>query len=311
MENRRVRLRERDNPMHVSSIFIQTLIGGIGIGSLYALVALGYSMVYRSMGLVNFAHGSIYMVGTYLGIIWYRGMVLGLQLPYPIAFVLGVLLTAGVGVILERIFRPLSKLDLMFMLLGTIGLGYVLDNLFVIIFGAEGFAVNSPLPHTPIIVFGIRVLPQMLLVIGVSALLMVGLQVFLATTKTGKAMRASAMDHDIASAMGIPVHRMNALTLAIGSGLAAAAGILAAPIVYVNPAMGAAVGLKGFAAAILGGLGSIPGAIAGGLVFGLLEAISAGYISSSYTRGIAFIVMVVVLMVKPSGIVGEVTVEKV
>ena len=124
-------------------------------------------------------------------------------------------------------------------------------------------------------------------------------------------MRASAMDHDIASTMGIPVNRMNAMTLAIGSGLAAAAGILAAPIVYVNPAMGSAVGLKGFAAAILGGLGSIPGAIAGGLVFGVLEAVSAGYISSSYTRGIAFLVMVVVLMVKPSGIVGEVTVEKV
>ncbi len=297
--------------MHGTSIFIQTLIGGIGIGSLYALIALGYSMVYRSMGLVNFAHGSIYMVGTYLGIIWYRGMVLGVHLPYPIAFILGVLLTAGVGIILERIFRPLSKLDLMFMLLGTIGLGYVLDNLFVIIFGAEGFAVNSPLPNTPIIIFGIRILPQMLLVIGVSALLMIGLQIFLATTKTGKAMRASAMDHDIASAMGIPVNRMNALTLAIGSGLAAAAGILAAPIVYVNPAMGAAVGLKGFAAAILGGLGSIPGAIAGGLVFGVLEAIGAGYISSSYTRGIAFVVMVIVLMVKPSGIVGEVTVEKV
>src|SRR5512147_2825913 len=105
--------------MNIVSIFLQTLVGGIGIGSLYALVALGYSMVYRSMGLVNFAHGSIYMVGTYLGIIWYRGMVMGLQLPYPIAFVLGVLLTAGVGIILERVFRPLAKLDLMFMLLGT------------------------------------------------------------------------------------------------------------------------------------------------------------------------------------------------
>ncbi len=297
--------------MHTTSIFIQTVIGGIGIGSLYALVALGYSMVYRSMGLVNFAHGSIYMVGTYLGIIWYRGMVMGLQVPYPLAFILGVLLTAVLGIVLERIFRPLAKLDLMFMLLGTIGLGYVLDNLFVIIFGAEGFAVNSPLPNRPIIIFGIRVLPQIILLIGVSALLMIGLQVFLARTKTGKAMRASAMDHDIASAMGIRVSLMNALTLAIGSGLAAAAGILAAPIVYVNPAMGSAVGLKGFAAAILGGLGSIPGAIAGGLVFGVLEAVSAGFISSSYTRAIAFIVVLVVLMVKPSGIVGEITVEKV
>ena len=297
--------------MHTGSIFLQTLVGGIGIGSLYALVALGYSMVFRSMGLVNFAHGSIYMVGTYLGIIWFAGIVKTLQMPYAAALIVGILLTALLGVILERIFRPLAKLDLMFMLLGTIGLGYVLDNLFVIIFGAEGFAVNSPLSNTPIKFAGIRILPQMALLIGVSAILMIGLQLFLSKTKVGTAMRASAADYEIARTMGISVNRMNALTLAIGSGLAAAAGILAAPIVYVNPAMGAAVGLKGFAAAILGGLGSIPCAIVGGLVFGVLEALSAGFISSSWTKGIAFIVVLVVLMVKPSGIVGEVTVEKV
>jgi len=296
--------------MHVG-ILLQTIIGGVGIGSLYALIALGYSMVYRSMGLVNFAQGSIYMVGTYFGIIWYTGMVMGLHLPYPVALAIGVLLNAMLGVLLERVFRPLAKLDLMFMLLGTIGLGFVLDNLFVIVFGAEGFAVTAPLPNRPIVVLGIRVLPQILLLIGVSALLVIGLQVFLKRTKAGKGMRASAMDLEIASAMGVPVNRMNALTLAIGCGLAAAAGILAAPIVYVNPAMGSAVGLKGFAAAILGGLGSIPGAIAGGLVFGVLEALSAGYISSAWTRAIAFLIMVIVLMIRPAGIVGEISVEKV
>src|SRR5512135_2094046 len=174
--------------MNSISYFLQTLIGGIGIGSLYALVALGYSMVYRSMGLVNFAHGSIYMIGTYLGIIWYRGMVMGLQVPYPIAFFTGIFLSGLVGIVLERIFRPLAKLDLMFMLLGTIGLGYVLDNLAVIIWGAEGFAVKSPLPGVPIKIAGILVLPQMLLLIGVSAVLMIGLQLFLLKTKTGKAM---------------------------------------------------------------------------------------------------------------------------
>jgi branched-chain amino acid transport system permease protein len=297
--------------MSHTGVLIQTIVGGIGIGALYALVALGYSMVYRAMGLVNFAHGSIYMVGTYFGIIWYRGMVLGWHAPYPVAFIIGLLLSAVLGFVLERIFRPLAKLDLMFMLLGTIGLGSVLDNLFIIIFGAEGFAVNSPLPSKPLMLFGLRIQPQMGLLIVVSAFLMLGLQFFLARSKTGKAMRASAMDHDIASAMGIHVNWMNGITLAIGCALAAAAGILAAPIVYVDPSMGAAVGLKGFAAAILGGLGSIPGAIVGGLVFGVLEAISAGYISSSYTPAIAFIVMMVVLMVKPSGIIGEVTVEKV
>jgi branched-chain amino acid transport system permease protein len=297
--------------MNIVSIFLQTLVGGIGIGSLYALVALGYSMIYRSMGLVNFAHGSIYMIGTYFGIIWYRGMVMGLQVPYPIAFVLGILLTAGLGLVLERIFRPLAHLDLMLMLLGTIGLGYVLDNLAIIIWGAEGFAVKSPLPNDPIYIGEVALLPQMLLLIAVSAVLMVGLNVFLSKAKIGKAMRAAAADRETASAMGVPVNTTNALVFAIGAGLAAAAGILAAPIVYVNPAMGGPVGLKGFAAFILGGAGSIPGAIAGGLVFGVLEAISAGFISSAYTKGIAFVIMIIVLMFRPGGIVGEVTVDKV
>ncbi len=297
--------------MNIGSIFIQTLVGGIGIGSLYALVALGYSMQYRSMGLVNFAQGSIYMIGTYFGIIWYQGMVMGLHVPYPVAFAIGILLNAVLGLILERIFRPLANLDLMLMLLGTIGLGYVLDNVAIITWGAEGFAVKSPLPDTPIIIGGVALLPQMLLLIGVSAVLMVGLTIFLSKAKIGKAMRAAAADRETASAMGIPVNTTNALSFAIGCGLAAAAGILAAPIVYVNPAMGGPVGLKGFAAFILGGAGSIPGAIVGGLVFGVLEALSAGFVSSSYTKGIAFVVMVVVLMFRPGGIVGEVTVDKV
>ena len=297
--------------MDITSIFIQTIIGGIGIGSLYALVALGYSMTFRSMGLVNFAQGSIYMVGTYFGIIWYRGMVLGLHVPYAAAFFIGLLCNVLLGFLLERIFRPLAKLDLMLMLLATIGLSFILDNLFTIIFGAEGFAVDSPLPSTPWIIYGIRVLPQMALLIGVSALLMIGNHLFLSKTKLGMAMRASAVDFEIARTMGIATNRMNALALSIGCMMSAAAGILAAPIVYVAPSMGAAVGLKGFAAAVLGGLGSIPGAIAGGLAFGVFEAISAGFISSQWTKAIAFIVMVVVLMVKPSGIVGEITIEKV
>jgi branched-chain amino acid transport system permease protein len=297
--------------MSTTSLVIQTLVGGIGIGSLYALVALGYSMIYRSMGLVNFAHGQIYMVGTYFGIIWYRGMVMGLHVPYAAAFVIGILLTAVLGLVFERIFRPLANYDLMLMLLGTIGLGYVLDNLAVIIWGAEGFAVKSPLSESPIMIGGVALLPQMLLLISVSAMLMMGLNLFLAKAKVGKAMRAAAQDRETASAMGIPVNRTNQMVFAIGAGLAAAAGILAAPIVYVSPSMGAAVGLKGFAAFILGGAGSIPGAIVGGLVFGVLEAFSAGFVSSAYTKGIAFVVMILVLMIKPSGIVGEVTVDKV
>jgi len=295
----------------VTNILIQTIIGGIGIGSLYALVALGTTMIYRSMGLINFAHGSIYMVGTYLGIIWYRGMVLGLQVPFPLAFIIGIILNAIFGFFLERVFRPLADVDLRNMLLGTIGLGYILDNLMIILFGAEGFAVTSPLPTKAIVVAGIKIMPQNIMFIVVAAILVIALQIFLSKSKFGKAMRASAMDREIARTMGIPVNTMNAITFAIGAGLAAAAGILAAPIVYVNPAMGAAVGQKGFASAVLGGLGNIPGAIVGGLLFGVFEAISAGFISSAYTKGIAFIVLLVILMFKPSGILGEKMVEKV
>jgi len=297
--------------MQSSNILIQTIIGGIGIGSLYALVALGVTMTYRSMGLINFAHGSIYMVGTYLGIIWYQGMVLGLKVPFPIAFVIGILLNAVFGFFLERVFRPLADVDLRNMLLGTIGLGFILDNFMIILFGAEGFAVTSPLTTRPVIISGMKVMPQNIMFISVAMVLVLALQVFLSKSKFGKAMRASAMDREIAKTMGIPVNTMNAITFAIGAGLAAAAGILSAPIVYVNPAMGAAVGQKGFASAVMGGLGNIPGAIVGGLLFGVFEAVSAGFISSAYTKGIAFIILLVILMFKPSGILGEKMVEKV
>ena len=299
--------------MNTLSLLLQTLVGGIGIGSLYALVALGQSMVYRSMGFINFANGSIYMIGTYFGIIWYRGMVMGLHVPYALAFFIGIALNACLGVLLARIFRPLANLDLRLTMLATIGLAYVLDNLAIIGMPghAEGFAVNSPLSDKPIIIGGVALLPQMLLLIFVAGVLMVLLNVFLTRAKIGIAMRAAAQDRETASAMGISVNATNALTFAIGSALAAAAGILAAPIVYVNPAMGSAVGQKGFAAFILGGAGSIPGAIVGGLTFGVLEAISAGFISSAYTKGIAFVVTVMVLMLKPSGMVGEARVDKV
>lgn len=293
------------------TVFIQTVIGGVGIGSLYALVALGTSMIYRSMGLINFANGSIYMVGTYLGMIWYRGMVGGLELSYWTSFIIGVLLAALFGALMERVFRRLADVDLRNMLIGTIGLGYVLDNLMIIIFGAEGFAVKSPVSSKPIILGNIRILPQNILLVVIAGILMVGLQLFLNRSKMGKAMRASAQDRDIARAMGIHVNQSNAITFAIGFGLSAAAGILAAPIVYVNPAMGSAVGTKAFAAAVLGGLGNIPGAILGGILFGVVEALSAGYISSQYTKGIAFITVLIVLMFMPNGIVGEKQVDKV
>jgi branched-chain amino acid transport system permease protein len=297
--------------MHNTSIIAQVVVGGIGIGSLYALVALGYSLVYRAMGLINFAHGSIYMIGTYFGMIFYVGLVGGLHLPYALCFVLGILLAALLGILLERVFRPLADLDLMLMLLGTIGVGFIIDNTAIMIWGARGFATPLPLGSKPLKLWNVAIQPQLVLILIVSAVLMIALQLFLRYGKVGKGMQAAAQDREIAAVMGVPVNRTNALTFAIGSGLAAAAGILAAPIVYVSPAMGTAVGLKGFAAAILGGMGSIPGAIVGGLVIGVIEAVSSGFISSAYTPAILYAIMIAMLIVKPSGIVGETAVEKV
>lgn len=291
-------------------LVIQNVVGGLSVGSLYAMVALGYSLVYRSMGLVNFAHGSIYMVGTYLGVIFYLGSV-GLKLPFAAAFLVGVVLTALLGVLLERIFRPLARLDMMFILVGTIGVSIMLDNLAIIIWGAEGVAVKPPMPNDPIHLGKIVVLPYMMVSLLVAGAIMVALQLFLRGTRAGKAMRASAQDREIAAAMGVPVQAMNSLTLALGSGLAAAAGILAAPIVYVNPALSAAVGMKGFAAAILGGFGNLPGAVVGGALFGIIESISSGFISSAYKNAITFIVLTLVLMLKPAGLLGDETIEKV
>lgn len=292
------------------ALLIQNLVGGISIGSIYALVALGYALVYRAMGLVNFAHGSIFMIGTYLGIIFYMGMA-GVRLPFALAFVVGVALAALFGILLERVFRPLARLDPMFMLIGTIGVGIMLDNLAIVIWGAEGFAVPAPIPNQPVRVGGVVLLPYNFVMLAAAAVLMLGLQWFLTRTRTGKAMRASAQDREVAAAMGVPVNLMNALTFAIGSGLAAAAGILAAPVLYVNPALSAVVGIKGFAATILGGFGNLPGAIVGGLVFGIIESVTTGYLSSAWKQAIAFVILTLVLMVKPSGLIGEKTVEKV
>lgn len=292
------------------ALFIQNIIGGISIGGLYALVALGFSLVYRAMGLVNFAHGSIYMFGTYLGVMFYMGLY-KVRLPFSVSFVVGVLLTALFGALLERVIRPLAKLDVVYMLTGTIGVGIMLDNLAIILWGAEGFAVPAPLGDQPWVVGGVRIVPYMVIALAAAVAIMTGLHLFMSRTRLGRAMRAAAQDREIASAMGIQVDRMNALSLAVGSGLAAAAGILAAPIVYVNPALSAAMGAKGFAATALGGFGNLAGAVVGGMSFGVLEALSANFISSAYKNAPTFIILTLVLALRPKGLLGDDEVEKV
>jgi len=287
-------------------LITQILLGGLGIGIIYSLVGMGYSMIYRSMGLINFAHASIFMLGAYMGLVFY----VTLGFPFPIAFLFGVLSTGMIGFFLERILRPLSRIDLMFMLIGTLALGIVFDNLAQIIWGAEGLQFPAPLGEEPISLGGITIEPQTILIFIIAPLLMVFLQVFMQKSRTGKAMRAVAQDRETAGAMGISLNRMNALTLGIGSAIAAVAGILAAPIFLVSPNMGWSVAIKGFAAAILGGFGNPIGAVIGGLIFGIIEAASAFFISSTYKYTISFAITIAVLMFKPMGILGEPTIEK-
>ncbi|MFC0527126.1 branched-chain amino acid ABC transporter permease [Phytohabitans kaempferiae] len=286
-------------------VTIQTFIGGLSLGAIYALVAMGFSLVYRTMGLVNFAHGNVVMIGAYFASTFY----LSTALPFALAMVIALVVTGLIGIVIERVLRPLENKDFDLMLIGTIGFGIVLEALAIIIWGATGRAVPSPVPGAPLDVFGIRIRTYDLVVLAIAAAATAVLVLFLQRTKRGAAMQAVAMDHQAATAVGIHVGRSNAIAFMIGASLAALAGGLVGPLLYVSPAMGGALGIKGFAAAILGGFGSIPGAIIGGLCIGVLDGFSAGHFQG-YSELVTFLVFTVIIMIRPTGIFGERTVNR-
>ena len=287
------------------SWFLQTLVGGLAIGAVYALVAMGFSIVYRTMGLVNFAHADVVMIGAYVTVTFF----LTARLPFGISMLLAVLLTGGLGLVIERILRPLESKDLNLMLIGTIGFGIVLESMAILVWGSFGTAVPTPIPNVPLALGGVIVTTYQLLILGVAGVVTVLLFLFLDRTKLGTAMQAAAMDRLAATAMGVNVGSANAMAFAIGSAIAAVAGALVGPLLYVSPGMGASIGIKGFAAAILGGFGNIPGAILGGLIFGLIEAYSSGPLSA-YSDLVTFIVFALAMMVRETGIFGERTVDR-
>jgi branched-chain amino acid transport system permease protein len=257
------------------------------------------------MGLVNFAHGNVVMIGAYLASTFF----LSTRLPFALAMAIALVVTALIGVVIERALRPLENKDFDLMLIGTIGFGIVLEALAIIIWGATGRAVPSPVPTQPLDVWGIRIRTYDLMVLAIAAAAMVLLVLFLQRTKRGAAMQAVAMDHEAATAVGIHVGRSNATAFAIGAALAALAGGLVGPMLYVNPSMGGSLGIKGFAGAILGGFGSIPGAIIGGLAIGVLDSFSAGHFQG-YSELVTFLVFTVAIMIRPTGIFGETTVNR-
>ncbi|MGX1545575.1 branched-chain amino acid ABC transporter permease [Streptomyces adustus] len=284
---------------------LQTLVGGLSLGAVYALVAMGFSLVYRTMGLVNFAHADIAMIGAYAASTFY----LTAKLPFAVAMVTAIVVTGAIGLVIERVLRPLENKDFDLMLIGTIGFGIVLQALAVLVWGTTGRAVPSPLHTAPLDILGIRVRTYDLLVMAVAAIAVVALAFFLSRTKRGAAMQAVAMDHEAATAVGIDVGRSNALAFAIGAGLAALAGGLVGPMLYVDASLGGALGIKGFAAAMLGGFGSIQGAVVGGIAIGVLDSYAAGHFQG-YSVLVTFLVFTAAIMIRPTGIFGERTVSR-
>ena len=289
--------------------FLQQLINGLALGSVYALLALGYTMVYGIIQLINFAHGEIYMIGAFSG--FYCSSTL--KLPLIPTLLVAMAVSALAGIIIEKIaYKPLRNSPRIALLITAIGVSLFLQNAMRLLVG------SNPKPFPDLINAGninigpIQIEVKTILMFGVSALLVILLQFIVYKTKVGKAMRASSQDMEAASLMGINVDNTISITFAIGSALAGIAGVLVA-ISYpsITPYMGAMPGLKAFVAAVLGGIGSIPGALVGGIAIGLLETFSKAYISTNFSDAIVFAILIIILLIKPSGLLGKKTRVKV
>jgi branched-chain amino acid transport system permease protein len=295
----------------------QQLLNGIAWGSIYALIALGYTMVYGVLKLINFAHGEIYMVGAMSG--YYAAHALGVA-GRPTLVGLGAVMVcsmaacAALGALVERVaYRPLRGAPRLAPLITAIGVSLLLQNLGQLVFGADPKFFPTLLEPREALRAGTLVVSNIQLVVLVTALvLMAGLQWIVRRTRFGRAMRAVSYDTPAAALMGVPVDRVILGTFVLGSMLAAAAGVLVGlSNPKIDPLMGLMPGLKAFVAAVLGGIGSIPGAMLGGLLLGVIETLVAGYLSSTYRDAIAFLVLVVILLYRPEGLLGRAQPEKV
>jgi branched-chain amino acid transport system permease protein len=290
-------------------MFIEQIINGLTLGSTYSLIALGYTMVYGILELINFAHSEIYMTGAFIGLI----MVTVYKLPFALSLLAGMAGSCIVGVVIEKVaYRPLRKANRIAPLISAIGVSIFLQNVALLAAGpqARAFPVNFNIVSFKL-GKSIQISSLQLLILLISILLMVGLHLLIQKTKIGQAMRATAQDKETAQLMGIKIDRVISFTFAIGSALGGAAGVLVG--VYFNsvdPMMGFFPGLKGFVAAVLGGIGNIPGAMVGGLILGLVEVFGAVYMSK-YKDAIAFAVLIIILLLKPTGLLGRRAQEKV
>ena len=295
--------------MRLFSIIISQIINGLQSGSIYALVALGYSMVYGIILLLNFAHGDIIMVGAY--VVWYSTANLGLH-PIP-SMLLAVVASTLLGVGIEKLaYTPLRSAPRLSLLITAIGVSFLLENGFQLIFGAGARTVPNLITGPSFRVGSVTVSFAAMLTIVVSLLCMAALTFLVQKTKLGKAMRAVSEDMSAAQLMGISLNRTISFTFAMGSALAGVGSVLyLCTYAQASPTMGSMLGLKAFVAAVLGGIGSLPGAMIGGLAIGLTEALVSAAGLSVWKDGAVFAILIVVLLVKPTGLLGKPIVEKV
>ncbi len=293
--------------------FVQQMINGIALGSVYALIALGYTMVYGIVKLINFAHGDVWMIGAFTGYFVLAALGVG-PLSIILAFIVSMIVCAIFGIVIEKTcYKPLRNAPRINILITAIGVSLLLEN------GARVIPFIGPNPkqfptfgNANMLFMGINISFVQVIELGISILLMILLNYIVNKTKMGKAMRAVSHDMNAALLMGINVDNVISFTFAIGAALAAAAGILFA-LAYpqVEPYMGIMPGLKAFVAAVLGGIGSIPGAMLGGFILGTAETLTKGFISSKLADAIAFGILIIILVIKPSGILGKNQREKV
>ena len=290
-------------------MFLQQAINGLTLGAVYALVAVGYTLVYGVLGLINFAHGSIYTWGAFFAfsLLSYTGI------PFPLAFLMAMAATALVGAVIERTaYFPLRNSPIMSQIVAVLGVSIMMDNLAMLIWGSEAQSFPSVFGFQVWTLGNVRLSLLQCLIMGAALVLMAGLYILVYQTKVGAAMRATSLDSDAASLMGINVERLRLLTFSLSAALAAAAGTLIG--VYYRTVvfnMGYGVVIKAFVVAILGGMGNVVGAMLGGLLMGMIECFGAAYIASGWKDAFVYIVLILVLLFRPNGLLGTYEKEKV
>lgn len=290
-------------------VFLQCLVSSISLGAIYSILALAYTILFGTLKTANFTQGDIYMVGMCLGFTFY----VTASLPFWLALIAAVVITIIVQLVFERaIYRPILKNSSLYLFITTIGMATFIRNAAQLVFGSEAHVFPPLFGSSPIkITEGVSIMPQNLVIIIVAVILVAALFIFMKKTKTGLAMTSVSMNPFAASMMGVNYGKVTVITYGIAAALCAIAGVFTGPIYTVTTTVGSGIGLKALIAAVLGGFGNTAGAILGGVILGIVETFGATYISSSYKDAFAFIVLIILLFIRPQGILGRKSISKV